>query len=87
VPTNTTRTAEYVAVATNVSTLVVFTPKDKAHAKRIMNTDDVIRLFTDEGFRVMIHIGATSAPTATNATISRTTLSTSGDTSAGGLPS
>lgn len=52
-----------------------------------MDTADVIRLLTGEGLRTMIHIGATRTTTETKAMVSRTMLSTSGETSAGGFPS
>lgn len=87
VPTKTTNTAEYVAVATSTLMFDVLIAKDNAHANMTMDTADVTRLLTGEGLSTMIHIGATRTTTETRATASLTMLSTSGETSAGGLPS
>lgn len=77
------RTAAYVAVATNVFSFVVRTPRDKAVANRITETVVVIRLLFPEGLSAMMSIGTTRAAPAENASRARASLSTNGEVISG----
>ena len=86
-PTNTTKTAEYVAVATKVSTFVLLIPKESPHANNIMHTEEVTRLFVCDGFMLITHIGPIRNAPAKRATHNLTALSTKFEISLGDLPS
>jgi hypothetical protein len=87
VPTNTTRTAAYVAVATNVSALDTRTPKDSINAKRVTAMDTVTKLFVCDCPRVMTIIGTTRKTPPVKAMMKRTSLSTKIETLMGCFPS
>lgn len=85
VPTNTTSTAAYVAVATNVSELVALIPRDMIDAKMTKATDAVIRLFVLFAVgRLIISMGTTRLDPPMNAKMKRASLSTKGEMLSGG---
>lgn len=85
-PTNTTKTAAYVAVDTIVSVLLALKKTDTAPANASTEIDTVTKLFTTVASgRRMINMGTTSIKPPKNATRNRARLSTKGETSSGGL--
>ncbi len=84
-PTNTTSTAAYVAVATNVSELLARIPTDIIAANSVTARETVIKLLVlcTEG-RLIISIGTTSAAPPVKAMMNRVNLSTNGETFCGG---
>ena len=84
-PTNTTKTAAYVAVATMVSVLLALKKTDKNPANAKTETLTVTRLFTTvtSGNCITI-IGTTNMPPPRNATRNLASRSTNGDTCSGG---
>uniref|UniRef100_A0A4E9DZU4 Uncharacterized protein n=1 Tax=Gibberella zeae TaxID=5518 RepID=A0A4E9DZU4_GIBZA len=84
-PTNTTKTAAYVAVATIVSVLLALKKTDKAPANANTEILTVTKLFTTvtSGSLITI-IGTTNIAPPRNATKNLASLSTSGDTCSGG---
>lgn len=87
VPTNTTRTAAYVGVATNVSVLLVRIPIDSSDANNVTATDTVTKLLIRslEG-RLIMSMGTTNEAPPEKAIMKRVTLSTKGEIVVGGLP-
>ena len=87
VPTNTTNTAAYVAVATRVSELLVRIPIDNNDANNVTATETVIKLLVRlvDG-KLMMSMGTTSEAPPANATRNLVTLSTKAEIVEGGFP-
>jgi len=87
VPTNTTSTAAYVAVATRVSKFDTRTPKDRPRMNRSTAADTVTSPFVWDGLSDMTTMGTIRKLPPVRATRKRASLSTSAETSLGGFPS
>ena len=84
-PTNTTSTAAYVAVATNVSVLLARIATDIIAANSVTARETVIKLLVlSVDGRLIMSIGTTSAAPPVKAMRNRASLSTNGETSCGG---
>lgn len=79
-PTNTTNTAAYVAVETNVSTLDTLMPNDKINAKIITAAAAVTKLFVSDGPNVITTMGTMRKTPPAIAIANRASLSTNSET-------